>query len=69
MPTENPPFGLYLRRGDVEAALGYSDFLGGLEEIKALALKDRRWRVKTSSGKHRVAYIFNLNFFALRLVL
>jgi len=39
-------FGLCLRRGDEEAGLGYGNFLGGQEEVKALPLKDRRWPLK-----------------------
>ena len=45
-PTENPSFGLYLQRRDVEVILGYDDFLGELEEIMVLPLKDRRRYLK-----------------------
>ena len=41
-PAASPLFRLYLQRGDKEPALGNGDFLGGLEELKALPLKDRR---------------------------
>jgi len=37
---------LYLQIGDIETALGYGDFLEGLDEIKTLLLKDRRRRLK-----------------------
>jgi len=37
---------IVLPEGDVEVALGYVDFLGGLEELKALPLKERRWHLK-----------------------
>jgi len=33
-------------KGDEEATLGYGDFLEGLKELKALPLKDQRWRLK-----------------------
>ena len=42
----SPLFGLYLRRGDEKATLGYGDFLGELEELKALPLKDLRRHLK-----------------------
>ena len=45
-PTENPQFGLCLQREDVEATLGYEDFLEGLEELKALPMKERKLRLK-----------------------
>jgi len=45
-PTASPLFGLYLRKGDEEAALGYRDFLGGLKELKTLLLKDRKLHLK-----------------------
>ena len=41
-----PELGLFLRRGDVEVALRHGDFLGGLEDLKALSLKKRRRRLK-----------------------
>ena len=43
----DPELGLFLRRGAIEVALGYGDFLGGLEELKALRLKERRWHMKS----------------------
>jgi len=38
----NPELGLFLQREDVEPALRYGDFLRGLEELKALPLKEQR---------------------------
>ena len=32
-PASSSLFGLFLRRGDEEVALGYGDFLKGLEEL------------------------------------
>jgi len=51
----NPELGLFLRRDDVEVALGYGDFLRGLEERKALPLKERRRRLKNEVIKVSVA--------------
>jgi len=45
-PTASSLFWLHLWRGDEEAALGYGVFLGGLEELKALPLKDQRRHLK-----------------------
>jgi len=42
----SPEFRLFLQRGDVEVALGSGDFLGGLENLKALPLKEQRRRLK-----------------------
>ena len=42
----NSELGLFLRRGDVKVAFGYDDFLGGVEELKALPLKEQRPRLK-----------------------
>ena len=46
-PTLNFLFGLFLRRGDEEAALGCGDFLEGFEELKTLPFKDCRRHLKT----------------------
>ena len=43
----SPEFGLFLRRGNVEVALEYGDFLGGIEDLKALPLKEQRRHLKT----------------------
>ena len=53
--------GLFLRRGAVEVALGYGDFLRGLEEIKALLLKERRRRMKNEV--FRVSSVMTLSDF------
>jgi len=37
---------IVLPEGDVEVALGYGDYLGRLEELKALPLKERRRYLK-----------------------
>ena len=42
----DPKLGLFLMRGNVEVAFGYGDFLGGLEELKALPLKEQRRHLK-----------------------
>ena len=42
----DPELGLFLRRGDVEVALGYGDYLKGLEELKAMPLKEQRQHLK-----------------------
>ena len=47
----SPELELFLRRGDVEVALGYDDFLGGLEDLKALPLKEQRLRLKNEVFK------------------
>jgi len=39
-------FGLYIRRGNVEVTFRFGYFLGGLEELKVLHLKERRRRLK-----------------------
>ena len=51
--------GLFLRRGDVEVALGYDDFLEGLEDLKALPLKERRRRLKIEV--FRVSIVMSLS--------
>jgi len=48
---------LFLRREDEEAALGYGDFLEGLEELKALSLKDHQWRLKNEVFRVRLTVI------------
>ena len=45
-PRDRGVTGLFLRRGDIEVALGFGDFLGGLKELKALPLKERRPHLK-----------------------
>ena len=52
--TTSPLFGFYLKRGDKEAALGYRDFLVGLEELKALPLEDRRQHLKNEVFRVRI---------------
>ena len=54
-PTPSSLFGLYLPRGDKEAALEYDDFLKGVEEFKALPLKDQRRLLKNEV--FRVSFI------------
>ena len=53
-----PKLGLFFRRGDVEVALGYRDYLRGLEEFKAEPLKERRRHLKNNFFRVR-----NLTFF------
>jgi len=55
----NPELGLFLQRGDVEIALGYGDFLGGLEELKTLPLKERRRHLKNEV--FRVSIVMTLS--------
>ena len=45
----NPELGMFFQRGDVEVALGYRDYLRGLEELKVVSLKEKR-RHLTFSG-------------------
>ena len=40
------PYSNYFSERDNEVALGYDDFLGELEELKALPLKEQRRRLK-----------------------
>ena len=42
----HPELGLFLRKGSIKVALGYGDFLRGIEELKALPLKERRRHMK-----------------------
>jgi len=42
---------LFLQRGDVEMALGYGDFLGRLEELKAMPSKKRIRRMNNEVFK------------------
>jgi len=58
-PTKNLLFGPYLWRGDIETAIRYNDFLGGIDEIKALPLKDRRRRLKNEV--FRVSIMFSIS--------
>ena len=57
-PTPSSLFGLYLPRGDKEAALEYDDYLEGVEEFKALPLKDQRRLLKNEV--FRVSFIMIL---------
>jgi len=50
-PASSPLLGLFLRRGDEEAAIGYGDFLERPEEIKALPLKEQWWHLKNRSSR------------------
>jgi len=45
----NPELGLFLRKGSIKVALGYGDFLRGIEELKALPLKERRRHMKNEA--------------------
>ena len=58
-PTTSPLFGLYLRRGYEEAALGYGDFLRGLEELKVPPLKDRRRHLKNKVFKVNITMLLS----------
>ena len=42
----DPGLRLFLRKEAIEVALGYGDFLGGIGELKALPLKERRRHMK-----------------------
>ena len=42
----DPGLGLFLLKGAIEVALGYGDFLRGIEKLKALPLKERRRHMK-----------------------
>jgi len=64
--TTSVLFELCLRRGDKEAALGYRNFLGGLEKLKALPLKDRRRHLKNEI--FRISIIMLLSGFVLYLL-
>ena len=55
--TSSSSFG---RRGDEEATIGYGDFLEGLEEFKALSMKDPRRRLKNEV--FTVTFLFELYF-------
>ena len=57
-PIENPLFWLYLWRRDIEVALEYGDFLEGLDEIKALPLKDQRRRLKTEVFRVSITLLY-----------
>jgi len=59
-------FGLYLRSGDEEAALGYGNFLGGLEVLKAQSLKD--WRRHLKNEVFRISITTLLSGFILYLL-
>ena len=56
----NPKLGLFPRRGDVEVALRYGDFLGGVVEHKALPLKKQRECMK--NGVFRVSNATTLSW-------
>ena len=58
-------FGLFLRWGDKEAVLGYRDFLGGLEELKTLPLKDQQRCLKNEVFRvsSLLGFFFNLLLF------
>jgi len=46
---------LFLRRGDVELAIGYGDFLERLEKLKDLPLKERRRYLKNKVFRVSIA--------------
>ena len=54
----HPELGLFLQKGTVEVALGYGDFLEGIEELKAFPLKERRRDMKNEA--FRVSYVVAL---------